>query len=125
MKSSASLSPLDQISVIAFKKCPILRSHLTKIIQLAWKIRTFPKAWKSSVIVLAYKKGDPNEPENFRPITLQPVSSKTFMSVIRNRLYQFVEKNEYIESNLQKGFWEKVPGCVEYIETLTHIINNA
>ena len=32
MKSSASSCPLDQISVIASKKCPILRSHLTKII---------------------------------------------------------------------------------------------
>ena len=35
MKSSVSPCPLDQVSVIAFKKWPILRSHLTKIIQLA------------------------------------------------------------------------------------------
>ena len=47
------------------------------------------------------------------------------MSVIRNRLYQFVGKNEYTESNLQKNFWEKVSGCVEHVDTLTHIINNA
>ena len=39
MKSSASSCPLDQVSVITFKKWPILRSHLTKIIQLAWKSR--------------------------------------------------------------------------------------
>ena len=75
--------------------------------------------------MLAYKKGDPNEPENFRPITQQSVSSKIFASVIWNKLYQFVGKNEYIESNLQKGFWEKISGCVEHIETLTHIIKNA
>ena len=74
MKSSALPCPLDQISVVAFKKCPILCSHLTKIIQLAWKARTFPKLWKSGVTVLAYKKGDPNEPENFYPIALQPSS---------------------------------------------------
>ena len=74
MKSSALPCPLDQISVVAFKKCPILCSHLTKIIQLAWKARTFPKPWKSGVTVLAYKKGDPNEPENFYPIALQPSS---------------------------------------------------
>ena len=75
--------------------------------------------------MLGYKKGDPNKPEHFCPITLQPVLSKIFASVIRNRLYQFAEKNEYIESNLQKGFWVKVSGCVEHIETLTHIISNA
>ena len=55
MKSSTSPCPVDPVSVIAFKKCPILRSHLTKIIQSAWKIRTFPEAWKSGITVLAYK----------------------------------------------------------------------
>ena len=82
MKFSTPPCLLDQVCVIAFKKCPILRSHLTKIIQLAWKARTFPKLWKSGVTVLAYKKGDPNEPEHFRPITLQPVLSKIFTSVV-------------------------------------------
>ena len=55
MKSSTSPCPLDQVSVIAFTKCSILRSHLTKIIQLAWKARTVPKAWKSGTIMLAYR----------------------------------------------------------------------
>ena len=45
--------------------------------------------------------------------------------VIRNILHQFVEKNEYIETDLRKGFWEKVSGCVEHIERLTHSIKNA
>ena len=48
-----------------------------------------------------------------------------FTSVIRNRLFDFASKNNYIETNLQKGFWEKVSGCIEHIECLTHIINNA
>ena len=36
-----------------------------------------------------------------------------------------MEKNEYIELNLQKIFWGKVLGGLEHIEALTHIINNA
>ena len=36
-----------------------------------------------------------------------------------------MEKNEDIKSNLRKDFWEKVSDCVEHIETLRHIINNA
>ena len=36
-----------------------------------------------------------------------------------------MEKNEYIELNLQKNFWGKVLGGLEHIEALTHIINNA
>ena len=56
MKSSASPCPLDQISVIAFKKCPALRSRLANILQRAWSAKTFPDDWKSGATVLAYKK---------------------------------------------------------------------
>ena len=37
IKSSASPCPNDTISMIAFKKWPILRSHMVKTIQTAWK----------------------------------------------------------------------------------------
>ena len=48
MKSSASPRPLDQVSV-ASKKCPVLRSHLTKIIQLAWTFSKSLEIWHNSV----------------------------------------------------------------------------
>ena len=32
---------------------------------------------------------------------------------------------EYIVSNLQKGFSDDISGCIEHTETLTHIINDA
>ena len=56
MKSSPSPCPNDAICIIAFKKCLILRSHLVKIIQTAWREKTFPKIWRSGVTVLAHKK---------------------------------------------------------------------
>ena len=99
-KSSASPCPNDVISIIAFKKCPILRSHLVKIIQTAWKEKTSPRIWRSGVTVLAHKKDNSGKPENFRPITLQPVHSKIFTSLIRNRLYTFAADNGYIETNI-------------------------
>ena len=37
MKSPASPCPNDAIGIIAFRKCPILRAHLVKTIQTAWK----------------------------------------------------------------------------------------
>ena len=74
MKSSASPSPLNQISVIAFKKYPVLGSRLTSILRKSWTAKTFSDVWKSEVTVLAYKKGDARNPKNFRPIALQPVT---------------------------------------------------
>ena len=125
MKSSTSPCLLDQIIVILFKKCPFLRSRLTNILQTAWSTKTFPDVWKSGVTVLAFKKGDTGNPENFPSIVLQPVLSKVFTSIIRNRLFNFASKNKYTETNLQKGFWEKISGCIEHTESLSHIINNA
>ena len=53
MKSLASPCPLYQISVIAFKKCLVLHSRLTNILQTACTAKTFPDVWKSGVRVLA------------------------------------------------------------------------
>ena len=52
MKMKSPVSPClnDSISIIAFKECLILRSHLVRIIQTAWKEKTFPEIWHSSVI---------------------------------------------------------------------------
>ena len=102
MKSSASPCPLNQVSVIAFKKWPILRSHLTKIIQLAQKSRKLGNLAQQCQLI---KKGDPDEPENFCPITLQPVLSKVFTSIIRNRLYQFLEK-----MSIQNQIFKRISG---------------
>ena len=123
MKSSASPCPLDQASIIVLKKCFHLRTYLWRIISASWNRGNFPIVWKRGITVLAYKKDSNKDPSNFRPITLQPVLSKVFTSILRNRIYDF--KNKYIESNLQKGFWDNIPRCIEHTETLTHIINHA
>ena len=33
--------------------------------------------------------------------------------------------NNYIETNIQKGFWSGISGTVEHTELLTHMINHA
>ena len=50
---------------------------------------------------------------------------KILSSIIRRRLYNFLIKNSYIESDIQKGFWDNVPGTIEHNEQLTHMINHA
>ena len=125
MRSAASPCPADQISVIVLKNCPIIRTALWKIISHCWTAKYFPRVWKNGVTVLAYKKGELNNPENFRPITLQPVMSKVFTSLIKDRIYKYICSNNYIDQNIQKGFWTNVSGTIEHTETLTHLINNA
>ena len=87
MKTSGSPSPLDQISIICFKRCPYLRTYLTELMQAAWLSGTVPDKSKKACTILIHKKDDPNLPENFRPITLQSVPLKVFTSSIRNAIF--------------------------------------
>ena len=94
-KAKASPCPLDQISVIVLKRCPYLRTVLHKLIVACWESGTLPDCWKNGFSILIYKKGDVNDPSNFRPITLQPALCKVFASILRDRLYKFVDQNNY------------------------------
>ena len=124
IKSSGSPCPLDQISIIAFKKCPVLRTQLWRILQHCWSNKSLPSCWRNAITILAYKKVNMSDPSNFRPITLEPVLLKVFNLVIRNRLYQFVSTNKFIETNIQKGFWSDISGTIEHTETLTYLLNH-
>ena len=71
------------------------------------------------------QKGDENDPSNFRPITFQPVFAKVYPLLIRNRIYNFLSENHYIELRIKKGFWKRVSGTIEHTELLSHVINHA
>ena len=114
MKSSGSPCPLDKISVILFKRCPYLRSYLTKVIQLAWETKSIPDTWKRACTILIYKKGDPKDPSNFRPITLESIPLKVFTACLRNCIFKYLVSNNFIEHNIQKGFIPKISGAIEH-----------
>ena len=71
------------------------------------------------------QKGVSSNPANFRPITLEPVCLKILSSIVRCQLYRFLVKNNYIESEIQKGFWDNIPRTTEHTEMLTYMINHS
>ena len=119
MKSSSSACPFDQISVLTLKNCPILRTALHRIIEHCWKTKSVPRIRKHSFTILIYKKGSAKISSNFRPIALQPVFAKVYSTLIRNRVFDFMNNNDYIETNIQKGFCKGISGIVEHTELLT------
>ena len=89
IKASGSPCPLDQISIICFKRCPFLRSYLTDLIHAVWSSGSIPSEWKKACTILIHKKGDTSVPSNFRPITLENIPLKVFTSCLRNAMYFF------------------------------------
>ena len=71
MKASGSPCPLDQISVICFKRCPFLRTMITRFFSKAWRSGNIPNEWKKACTNLVHKKVNSDLPSNFRPITLE------------------------------------------------------
>ena len=114
MKAGAAACPLAQVSVLTLKKCPYLKTYLTCLIQKLWKGQNIPSVWKKAVIILIYKSDDPSNPKNFRPITLENVFLKVYTLFIRNRIFEYLKANDYIECKVQKALFQK---SVEQLNT--------
>ena len=125
MKASGSPCPLDQLSIICFKRCPFLRTYLTEVIRAVWSSKSVPVEWKKACSILIHKKGDTNDPSNFRPITLQSIPLKVFTSCLRNSMFSFLTANNFIEHKIQKGFTPNLSGTLEHTSQMTNIINHA
>ena len=125
MKASGSPCPLDQLSIICFKRCPFLRTHLTELIRAVWLSGSVPAEWKRACTILIYKKDDANNLSNFRPITLETIPLKILTLCLRNSMHSFLVSNCLIEHSIQKGFTPNLSGTLEHTVQMANIINNA
>ena len=76
---------------------------LTLIFQKSLDSGVLPLDWLTANVSCAYKKGDRNLAENYRPISLTSVPCKILEHVICRYLLQYLEKNGIL-SNLNHGF---------------------
>ena len=66
----------------------------------------YPDCLKTARIIPIHKKGDRNDLNNYRPISILPVFSKIFEKGLHTQLYSYFEKNNLF-SNFQYGFRKK------------------
>jgi len=114
MEVYGSPCPLEKISIICYKRCPYLCSKLNEIIRYIWINKKVSAVWRRACTILVYKKGSPDDPSNFRPISFQSVPLKVFTSYIRDTIYDFLKRNNYIEHVIQIGFTSKLSGTLEH-----------
>ena len=63
----------------------------------------YPSNWTDSIILPLYKKGDRNDPGNYRGISLCDISSKVYSSIINKRIQSWVDEHN-ITGEIQAGF---------------------
>ena len=74
---------------------------LEQLFSVIWQKEIVPRQWRDGLIVNIFKKGDREDPGNYRGITLLSVVGKVFCKILSNRLVQCLDK----EGALHEDSW--------------------
>ncbi|KAK6734267.1 hypothetical protein RB195_017818 [Necator americanus] len=97
---------------------PVLINTLARLFTRYLSECKVPKQWKTSKTVLLYKKGDPHDIGNYRPICLLSVIYKLFTRVILNGIEKVLDEGQPCEqAGFRKGF-----STIDHIHTVSKLI---
>ena len=80
----------------------------------------YPEAWTEAIIHPLHKKGDRNNPDNYKGISLLNICIKLYSYIINKRLSKWVEEKDIL-GDIQAGF-HKDHSTVDHIFTLFSMI---
>lgn len=83
-----------------------ISTFLLKLYNKMYNTGEYPRMWGESIIHPIFKKGDANDPQNYRGITLINVLAKIYSQLLLNRLTKWSTENETITDN-QFGFQKR------------------
>lgn len=95
-----------------------LVNKLIGILGKVWEGQGLPEEWKMGIVVPLFKKGNPNEPKNYRGITLMATAYKIYTEIIRKRLVVEIEEKKILPDG-QAGF-RKGRSTIDNIYILNH-----
>ena len=81
----------------------ILLPYVKKLFNRLYCNGEFPESWSKSVIIPLHKKGNLNNPDNYRGIALLDIFSKIYIGILNTRVTFFVNAFDKI-SESQAGF---------------------
>ena len=81
----------------------VITPFLVRFLNALFDRGIYPDSWSESVILPLYKKGDCNNPGNYRGITLCNTGSKVYSFILNRRLQQWVKENN-LTGEHQAGF---------------------
>jgi hypothetical protein len=104
----------------------ILIPPLTKLINHCIVEKVFPECLKKAVAVPIYKKGDENDVNNYRPISLLPIFSKILERLLYNQKTEFLERNKIltpVQFGFRKGF-STATAVLKFVENVMKTFEN-
>ena len=114
---------LDQIPVKLLKICgPVISNSFAHIFNKSLESGRFPSEMKHARVVSIFKKGNREDPGNYRPISILPVASKLLERIVHTQVTKFLTTNNLI-TDAQSGF-RKNNSCETSLLRLTENILN-
>lgn len=124
LKRNKAACPSDNmINEFFIETLDILVGHLTDLFNTVLDGDYFPASWASGFIVPIHKKGDINDTNNYRGITLVSNLGKIFTSVLTKRVETWFDTNNIL-SDAQFGF-RKGSSTEDAIFVLHNLIESA
>ena len=103
LKSKKAAGPDGLISELFKNAGDVIVPFFVKFLNKLFDNGIFPKEWTESIILPLYKKGDVNNPRNYRGISICNISSKIFGAILNRRIQKWVEYNN-CTGEWQAGF---------------------
>ena len=65
---------------------------LSNIYKNCIEINSYPDTWKKSNIVLVHKKGDKQNVNSYKPVSLLPILGKIFEKILFNSIFEYLQE---------------------------------
>lgn len=102
--NNSSTTDIYDLTSIFLKKCARhIIAPLTHIFNSMFTTGIFPDKMKTAKVIPVYKKGNKEEVENYRPISILPVISKVAEKIMHDQLMKFLTSCTIL-ANEQHGF---------------------
>ena len=102
---------------------PIIASSIAKLINYSFVTSVFPQRWKTAKVTPLFKGGDPENVNNYRPISVLPVLTKVIERHVHDSLYSYLCVNNLIYSK-QSGFRKRHGTETAFIGIMDELLFN-
>lgn len=118
---SASAPRPNGIPCSLYMNAPRMLRYLWKLMKVAWKKRS----WRRAGGILIPKEKDSSSIGQFRQISLLNVEGKIIFSVSAQTLSAFLQRNNFIDTWVQKAGVKGFSGCLEHANMIWNQIQAA
>lgn len=74
----------------------IIAPSLTSIFSKSILTGIYPNDWKTAKVTPLFEKGIKSDPNNYRPISVIPISSKVSERIVYNQLFRYLDDNKLL-----------------------------